>query len=74
MEFSRELKSALDLVSQQLAPDAEPCSDEEMAELCVDAGRLEMAGFRAEQVEARLLIDRNSYDEFLQEAAKHVRR
>lgn len=46
MEFSKELKSALNQVSQEIAPDAKWAGGEEMAELCVDASRLEMAGFK----------------------------
>ncbi|MAD98759.1 MAG: hypothetical protein Unbinned200contig1000_74 [Prokaryotic dsDNA virus sp.] len=72
MEFSKELKSALNQVSQEIAPDAKWADGEEMAEMCVDARRLEMAGFKAEQTEARLLIDRHGYGEFLKEAAKHI--
>jgi len=72
MNLSENLQRALQQVSQELAPDAKWACDQEMAELCVDASRLEMAGFKAEQVEARLLIDRYGYAEFLKEAALYV--
>ena len=72
MEFSKELKSALNAVSQEIAPDAKWADGEEMAELCVDASRMEMAGYKAEQDEASRLIREHSYGDFLKEAAKHV--
>jgi hypothetical protein len=72
MVISDELKRALGAVSQEIAPDAKWADGEEMAELCVDASRLEMAGYKAEQEEARKLIDQHSYPEFLKEAAKYV--
>lgn len=60
MEFSKELKSALNQVSQEIAPDAKWADGEEMA------------GFKAEQEEARRLIDQEGYGAFLAEAANHV--
>lgn len=69
MEFSKELKSALNQVSQEIVPDAKWANGEEM---CVDASRLEMAGFKAEQEEARRLIDQEGYGAFLAEATNHV--
>lgn len=74
MEFSNELKLALNTVSQQIAPDAGEVDSEEMAELCVDAGRMEMFGHEAAQNEASALIKEHGYGKFLKEAANHVRR
>lgn len=72
MQMSDELKRALNQVSQEIAPDAKWAGGEEMAEMCVDASRLEMAGFKAQQEEASQLIADHGYGEFLKEAANHV--
>lgn len=72
MEFSENLKSALRQVSQEIAPDADCADGEEMAELCVDASRLLMAGHPEAQAEASSLISMMGYSEFLKKAAKYV--
>lgn len=70
--ISNTLKNALGAVSQEIAPDARWADGEEMAELCVDANRLEYAGHDEAAAEAKRLIDEMGYSEFLKEAAKHV--
>lgn len=72
MKLSDDLITALQQTSNQIAGDAGTSDPEAVAELCVDASRMELYGYREAQVEARLLIDRYGYGEFLKEAAKHV--
>ena len=67
-----QLINALISVSGQIAPDTVGMNDEEIAELCVDANRMEMFGFPEEQNEVIKLIREFNYDEFLKEAACHV--
>lgn len=72
MIFSDNLITALQQVSNQIAGDAGTSDPEAVAELCVDASRLEIFGHPEAQKEASELIQEGDYSEFLKEAAKHV--
>ncbi len=72
MQFSDNLITALQQTSNQIAGDAGTSEPEEVAELCVDASRMEMFGHPEAQKEASDLIGAHGYDNFLKEAAKHV--
>jgi len=74
MIFSDDLINALIVVSEYIASDTQGFNDEEIAELCVDAGRMATAGFPEAQEEARALISKFDYGVFLKEAALYVSR
>lgn len=72
MVFSDTLISALQATSNQIAGDAGTSDAIAVAELCVDASRMEIYGYKEAQQEASDLISEFGYDEFLKEAANHV--
>lgn len=72
MIFSDNLINALGAVSNDIAGDAGTSDPEAVAELCVDASRMEMFGHPEAQKEASALIREFDYSSFLKEAAKHV--
>lgn len=72
MIFSDTLITALQQTSNQIGGDAGTSDPEEVAELCVDASRMEFYGHKEAQAEASALIREFGYSEFLKEAAKHV--
>jgi len=72
MIFSDNLINALGDVSNQIAGDVGTSEPEEVAELCVDATRLQFYGHPKAQEEASALIREFGYGPFLKEAGKHV--
>lgn len=72
MVFSDDLILALQSTSTAIGGDAGTSDPEAVAELCVDAGRMEIYGYKEAQEEARSLISEFGYSEFLKEAANHV--
>lgn len=72
MKLSDKLITALEATSEQIAGDAGTSDPEAIAELCVDASRMEIYGYEEAQDEASRLISEFGYGEFLKEAAKHV--
>lgn len=70
--MSQALQRAMNAISQEIAPDAEWADGEEMAELVLDASRLEVAGYTEEAAEASRLISEHGYPAVLKEGAKHV--
>ena len=72
MEFSSDLKRQLNALSQDVAPDCKDMDAEGIAEICLDASRLTMAGYPELDKEASELIREHGYSAVLTEAAKHV--
>ena len=72
MNMSDELKRQLNALSQEVAPDCKDMDAEGIAEICLDASRLTMAGYPELDKEASELISQHGYPAVLAEAAKHV--
>ena len=68
--FSPETESALRNLADQLHPDAAPCSEAELAELVLDAGRLGTFGYPDAQAEVDRLIAERGWDAVLAEARR----
>ena len=71
--FSKELQDALNALSQDIGADMPDDSDaEEIAEVCLDANRLSMHGYKAEDEEASAFNKKHGYPALLKEGAKYV--
>lgn len=71
VEFSKEVRAALQCTANHIWPDAGPmCSDnEELAEMVLDANRVHFAGYKAEAVEINQLVKEHGYERVLKTAA-----
>lgn len=72
MVFSDNLIAGIQNACQQIGGDMGTNDPRSIAEICVDAGRLEMFGYPEAQKEARALIKEFGYADFLGEASNHV--
>lgn len=70
--MSEELKRQLGALSQDVAADCKSFSAIEIAEICIDAKRLTMAGYPELDEEVSRLNKEFGYQALLEEGAKHV--
>lgn len=72
VEFSKEVRAALQTTANNIWPDAgQFCtSNEELAEMVLDADRVFSAGFKGEAAELTSLIRAHGYPRVLKSAAK----
>jgi len=71
--FSKELQDALNALSQDIAADMPHDADaEEIAEVCMDASRLTMAGHPDLDAEVSRFNNKFGYTALLKEGAKYV--
>lgn len=70
--MSEELKRQLWALSQDVAADCKSFSAIEIAEVCMDAKRLTMAGYPELDEEVSSLVKQHGYAAVLEEGAEHV--
>lgn len=72
VKFTKNLRYAINVVSQAILPDIDTDDREEIAECTIDADRLAIYGYAKENEEVRLLVKIHGYEAVLKEAVKCV--